>query len=187
MPPVTARLPELLKGDDTLLLRRLRVRDAEALATAVNESLEHLRPWMPWVVHEPLSLRARRTMLAGRDREWHDGEDVMLGIIVGGRFAGACGLHRRIAPDGLEIGYWVHSACLRRGIATQATRLLTTAALAQPGITHVEIHTDVANLASAAVALRCGYELVSETPRPPRAPGESGTELCWRTPAAIAR
>jgi ribosomal-protein-serine acetyltransferase len=180
VPPVTVRLPERLQGDDGLLLRRLCVADAELLAAAVTESLEHLRPWMPWIVLEPLSLPTRRTMLAEREREWLDGGDVMLGIFVGDRLTGGCGLHRRIAPDGLELGYWVHPAWVRRGIATRTARLLTAATLAQPGISHAEIHTDAANLASAAVARRCGYVLAGVWTRPPRAPGESGTELRWR-------
>lgn len=180
------RLPERLTAAGGLRLRRLVVADAEALALAVSESIEHLRPWMPWVAQEPLTLPARRTMLGQREHEWKRGEDVMLGIFVDGAIAGACGLHRRIGPDGLEIGYWLGPRFLHRGIATRTVVLLTDAALAHPGITHVEIHTDAANTSSRAVAARAGYTLASETPRPPQAPGETGIEMRWRIDQALA-
>ena len=166
-----------------LVLRRLTVEDAPAVQSAVLASLDHLRQWMPWAVQEPLTLDARRVMLTQRENEWRRGDDVMLGIFLDGGLAGATGLHRRIAPDGLEIGYWLRPDHQHRGLATRAVGLLTPAALAHPGISHVEIHTDQANLASAAVARRAGYTLAGSCPRARQAPGESGVELCWRMPA----
>jgi RimJ/RimL family protein N-acetyltransferase len=174
-----SRLPERLEGDG-LLLRRWHVADAEALARAVTESEDHLRPWMGWMAGEPQTLEERRTMLAKREREWRAGGDVMLGIFVGGTVAGSCGLHRRLGPTALEIGYWVHSSFTRRGLATTAARLLTEAALSAPEITHVEIHTDKANSASAGVPQRLGYRLMAERPDERHAPAELGIECVWR-------
>ena len=173
-------LPELLLGRDGLLLRRWTVDDAEMLAEAVSESLEHLRPWMPWVEHEPLSLSDRRTMIAQREREWLDGGDVQFGVFLSGRMVGCSGLHRRLAPDGLEIGYWIHPGFTRRGLATAAAGLATKAALAVDGITHVEIHHDKANVASAGVPLKLGFRFLGERFDGPGAPGESGIEWRWR-------
>jgi ribosomal-protein-serine acetyltransferase len=34
-------------------LRRFRAEDVDALFDAVTESLEHLRPWMPWAADPP--------------------------------------------------------------------------------------------------------------------------------------
>jgi hypothetical protein len=36
-----------------LLIRCYKPSDAPLLAESVTESLEHLRPWMPWVYNEP--------------------------------------------------------------------------------------------------------------------------------------
>jgi len=49
------RLPELIEGQG-VVLKRWRESDAEALATAVTESAEHLRPWVAWMANEPLSV-----------------------------------------------------------------------------------------------------------------------------------
>jgi len=172
-------LPEQVEGEG-VLLRGWRVADAEALARAVMESEDHLRPWMGWTAGEPQTLEERRAMLAEREREWRAGGDVMLGIFVGETVAGSCGLHRRLGPTALEIGYWVHPSFTRRGLATTAARLLTQAALSGPEITHVEIHTDKANSASAGVPQRLGYRLVAESPRERHAPAEVGIEGVWR-------
>jgi ribosomal-protein-serine acetyltransferase len=146
----------------------------------VTESAEHLRPWMGWMDSEPLTVDQREAMLGDREREWSDGGDVMLAIRLEQRAIGSCGLHRRAARDGLEIGYWVHPSFTGRGFATSAARLLTAGAFTVEGITHVEIHHDKANLASAGVPRRLGYQLVAEAPDEISAPAESGIEQIWR-------
>jgi ribosomal-protein-serine acetyltransferase len=171
-------LPERIEGDG-VLLRRWRVADAELQHRAVTESLEHLRPWMPWIAHEPQPLERRREMLAGWEREWAEGGDAYLAVVVDGEIAGSTGLHRRRGPGVLEIGYWIHPGFVRRGIASTVARLLTAAAFAVDGIERVEIHHDMANEASGGVPRRLGYRLVAETPKPVEAPGESGLDCTW--------
>lgn len=174
------RLPERRVGPDRLLLRRWVAADAELLAVAVAESVEHLRPWMPWVRQEPLSVQRRRAMIEGWEQDWLRGGDVIMGAFVGARVAGGCGLHRRIGRGGLEIGYWTHPAFLRMGIATTAVAMLTDAAFAMPGITRVEIHHDRANEASAGIPRTLGYNLIDQAADEPQAPGEIGVECRWR-------
>jgi RimJ/RimL family protein N-acetyltransferase len=163
-----------------LVLRRWLPDDAPELARAVAESVEHLRPWMAWIAEEPLAVKRRREMIEEWGRDWAEGGDVILGAFLGGRIAGGCGLHRRVGPYGLEIGYWTHSAFLRRGVATRVAAVLTEAALALPGITVVEIHHDKANQASAGVPRKLGFEWLGEAADEPEAPGEVGMECRWR-------
>lgn len=174
------RLPERLVGADGVLLRRWTPGDAQLVARAVKESLEHLRPWMSWIAQEPLPLACRTALIEEWEREWMQGGDVVMGVFLRGRVAGGCGLHRRIVRNGLELGYWTHASFLRRGIATAAAALLTDAAFAVPGITRVEIHHDKANRASAAVPRKLGYRFIGEVPDEPEAPAETGIECRWR-------
>jgi len=173
-----ARLPERMQSDD-LLVRRWVPGDADELQRALAESADHLRPWMTWVVDEPLTLDERRALIGRWEREWREGGDVYLGAFVGGRVAGGGGLHRRGGPGVLHIGYWLHPAFLGRGLATEIARLLTDAAFTVPAITRVEIHHDKANLASNRVPLRLGYRLIGEHRDGAQAPAEAGIDCTW--------
>lgn len=179
MPGTSSRLPDRLEGGD-ILLRRWRPDDAEALARAVAESAEHLRPWMPWIGQEPLALEARRATLQRWEDEWAVGGDLYQGVFSQERIVGGCGLHRRIGPGGLEIGYWIHPAFTRRGLATASARLLTEAAFTVPGIERVEIHHDRANQASSGVPRKLGFTLIGQSPDEIQAPAEVGIECLWR-------
>jgi ribosomal-protein-serine acetyltransferase len=178
--PVHERLPERLVGSDGLVLRRWVREDAAQLVEAVSDSLEHLRPWMPWIANEPSSVEDRRALIETWHEEWLAGGDLVLGMFVDGAVAGGCGLHHRIGPGGLEIGYWTARRFLRQGIATRAAALLTDAAFAQPGIDRVEIHHDQANVASGGVPRRLGFRLVRTGPDEIQAPGESGISCEWQ-------
>jgi RimJ/RimL family protein N-acetyltransferase len=142
----------------------------------VNESAEHLRPWMPWVGDEPAGVEARRAWIA----DVVAGEEEAFGIFEGAEVVGGAGLHPRIGDGGLEIGYWVHAAHTRRGIATEAVRQLIERAFADPAVDRVEIHHDTANVASGSVPPKLGFEHVCDRPAEREAPAEAGIERVWR-------
>jgi ribosomal-protein-serine acetyltransferase len=177
---VSDRLPELLPGPGGLVLRRWLERDAHVIGEAVAQSVDHLRPWMPWIAQEPLSIVERRALIDKWERDWLSGGDVVMGAFVNGAVVGGCGLHHRIGPRGLEIGYWTHAAFLRMGMATSVAQLLIEAAFARAGITHVEIHHDKANVASGGVARKLGFQLVREVRDEIEAPSEIGVSCEWR-------
>src|SRR3954454_24504082 len=155
-----------------LVVRPHAEDDAPALSRAIAESLEHLRPWMHWVALEPLSPDQRRAWIRERSAG-----DEHYGLWLGDRVVGGCGLHRRLGPGALEIGYWVHAEYTRRGVATQAVRQLCAEAFAGADVEAVEIHHDRANTASGRVAAAAGFSCVGERPRAPEAPGHEGIEL----------
>jgi ribosomal-protein-serine acetyltransferase len=173
------RLPEIVEGP-RLVLRRWGASEVRLLADAVGRNVEHLRPWMPWVADEPLSCDARRALLERWERDWVGGGDVHLAVRLNGRVVGGAGLHRRRGPHGLEIGYWVDKDHLRSGVATETARMLTGAALSQPGTDFVEIHHDKANVASGRVPARLGYRFVGEAADRICVPGEAGVDCAWR-------
>lgn len=182
--PAEVDTPELAAAG--ILLRAWRPEDVPALSATIAANLEHLRPWMPWIAFEPTALGERAGLVAGWERERLAGGGVVYGIweitSAGERAIGGTGLHRRIAADGLEIGYWLAADAQGRGIVTGVVSALTRLALQQPGITHVEIHTDSANKRSGAVAIRCGYVLAERVQLGAQAPAESGETLIWRFP-----
>ncbi len=166
-------------GPDALVVRPWRIDDIPAMHEAVIESIEHLRPWMPWIADEPQTLDQRRALVAGWQSLW-DAGDRFYGMFVGDEVVGGCGLHARIGVGGLEIGYWVRVGRTGRGYATEASRQLTDLAFADPAIDRVEIRHDATNAASSRVPAKLGYVRVDDLRRPPVAPSETGVDHVWR-------
>ncbi len=77
------------------VLRRYQRDDAGALAVAIGESLEHLRPWMPWIAPEPLRLEEREELIERWDRDWAKGTEYTYGMFRGARVVGGAGRDRR--------------------------------------------------------------------------------------------
>ena len=149
------------------------------LREAIQESIDHLRPWMSWIEFEPLSDPDRKALIRTWERDWIAGEEVVFGAFFGDQVVGGCGLHRRAGPNTLEIGYWVHVDHLRKGYATEMARCLTSAAFSVPDIERVEIHHDKANTPSGAIPEALGFNLDRESPVKPHAPAAIGIDVAW--------
>lgn len=179
---MTETMPtELTAG--RVVLRRTREDDAAALAEAVKDSLDHLRPWLPWATADAASLAAQRERCRQAHQRWRDDKEyIYVAWLSDGAVAGCYGVHRRVGPGGVDIGYWTHVAHTGKGYATGAVRALTPHALRLPGVERVEVHCDETNTSSAAIPKRLGFRLERVEHRDPSAPGESGRLMIWVTP-----
>ena len=162
-------------------LRRWDPTFAAPLCEAVTASLPELRPWMPWAQEAPTVTGMTQVLAQGAadfaaDREWP-----FVVVEPGtGRILGACGLHPRGAPGTIEIGYWIRTEATGGGRATAVSRALTTAAFAHlPDVHTVEIRTDRANDASAAVPPKLGFRRAGDVDHAVDAPGQSGRTSVW--------
>ena len=173
--------PKRIRLDDASLLRLFRIGDAAELARSVRESLDHLRPWMPWADDESGEEGFQHQRLRGVQHKAVTGEEWQYGLFPTdeSRVLGSFGLMTRQGAGTIEIGYWVHVDEIGRGLATLASAALTNAALALDDITTVYIRCDEQNVRSAAVPRRLGYSLEQTSPRAPEAPGESGRLMIW--------
>ena len=173
-------LPERLDAGE-FELRRASPEYLNHILEAVEESLDELRPWMSWAQAMPAA-EAMKTVMSEADRSFRAGEDWMYLLIdrSSAKVAGGSGLHRRIGPHGLEVGYWVRTSFTDRGYATRTARILTDAAFTHlDWVDHVEIRMDRANTASAAVPRKLGFSLVREEERARVTPGHTGVGLIW--------
>jgi RimJ/RimL family protein N-acetyltransferase len=115
----------------------------------VTESLEELRPWMPW---------ARRELAAFLERS-----DLMLLLFLKGTETLVGGPHRiDWSVPRFEIGYWCRTRFAGRGYITEAVRGITGFAFDQLGARRVEILCDSLNVRSARVAERAGFRFEGE-------------------------
>lgn len=87
----------------------------------------------------------------------HTGTRIECAVEAAGIVVAAAGLQLPVGGHVPEIGYWVATDQWGRGYATRATRALATFGF-DHGLTRIEIRVDVANVASAATALRAGFQ-----------------------------
>jgi ribosomal-protein-serine acetyltransferase len=164
------RRPDEIIDHGQVRLRRHREDDLDAVFQAVTDSLDHLRPWMPWAADY-----TRQTA-----HEFLVASEYNYAIVTDGTLAGGCGLMARIGPGGLEIGYWVRQGYTRHGLATAASAALVEQAFRLPGVERVEIVTDELNLASAGVPRKLGFTEAGRRPLdlPPLA--GTGIGVVWQ-------
>ena len=178
-----SRPPENIDAGPVVLWRNT-VYDAGLVADAIRESLDHLRPWMPWAIEENATVEHQAARLAGVVAGWDAGTDFVYVARFENdpSFVGMIGMHRRIGPGGIEIGYWAHVRHAGRGYMTAAAKAITEAAAALPDIDRVEIHTDEANVRSAAIPRKLGFRLDRVDLVTPDAPGCTGRMQIWVNP-----
>lgn len=162
-------------------LRRHRVDDAAGIAEAVAESLPELRKWLPWADSPAAQPGAQRRRLEEAVPNWERDVEYVYVLLRPGedRILGCIGLHRRVGPSALEVGYWLRTDETGRGTMTEAVRALAEVTLALEGIDRVEIHCDEANQKSAAIPRRLGFSLGRTEDFEVKAQGEVGRRMVW--------
>lgn len=142
-----------------LLIRCWEPADAPLLQEAIDASLEHLRPWMPWAMNEPTPLQDKLALLRRWRGEFDRDQDYVYGIFnhQEDQVLGGAGLHTRVGPGAREIGYWIRAGRTGQGLATEMAGALTRVAFEVDRVRRVEIHCDPLNLRSAAIPRKLGY------------------------------
>jgi RimJ/RimL family protein N-acetyltransferase len=145
---------------DPLLLRPWTGDDAPALREAIDDDLDHLKPWLTWTLAEPAGLDRARELLDAWRAEHEEGNAVRYAVVPAPRpsvILGDVHLVRRGGPDPDDVGYWVRGSATRRGIASAAVARLVVSAFEDRGRGRLGLHCDVANSASAAFARTLGF------------------------------
>jgi RimJ/RimL family protein N-acetyltransferase len=142
-----------------LVLRCYSPDDAELLSDALNSSIDHLKPFMPWADDLPQSVDDSRALLRRFRAAFDTNEQFVYGMFAAdeSELLGGCGLHPRVGAGGLEIGYWVRASATRQGIATEAAAALTRAGFEVCGADRIEIRIDPANIQSLGVPNKLGF------------------------------
>jgi len=144
-----------------LLIRGPRKGDGAAMNEAILESLEELRPWMPWAQTAP-SLEESETNNRTAVAKFVERTDLRLLVFrrEDGLFLAGSGLHRiNWSVPSFEIGYWLRTSCTGRGYMTEAVRGIADFAFRHLRANRVEIRCEGANARSRAVAERAGFTL----------------------------
>jgi RimJ/RimL family protein N-acetyltransferase len=156
---VSCEVPPYRIATERLVVRCWNPSDAPLLKEALDASLDHLRPWMPWAQNEPQPLGQKIELLRSFRGRFDLGEEFVYGIFDADEstVVGGTGLHRRVGDDAFEIGYWIRAGRTREGLATEVTAALTRVAFELCGVDRVEIRVDPANEASGGIPRKLGY------------------------------
>ncbi|MFO0875384.1 MAG: GNAT family N-acetyltransferase [Phycisphaerales bacterium] len=144
-----------------LALRAASPEHAARIAEAVDASTEALATWMTWAVGAPFPVEHHLANFRGF-RAMFERDEAYPYVIFereGDVCVGGGGLHRRVGPNALEIGYWIRSDRTNRGYATEAAGALTRIGFELFKVERMEIRVAVGNHRSSAVAPKLGYFL----------------------------
>ena len=158
--PILLDFPDQFETE-RLILRAPRPGDGVAANEGVRESMDELRPWMPWAQTAP-SVEETETYIRQAAARFVRREDLAFNLWLksDGRFVGGSGLHRiDWTVPCLEIGYWIRTSLSRQGYVTEAVIGITAFAFSVLNAQRLEIRCDARNARSAAVAERAGFTL----------------------------
>lgn len=150
-----------------LYLRPPQVGDGKRVNEAVLESLNELRPFMPWAQNAP-SVEDTETFVRLAAANWivKKNEEPYLPLFIfdksSGHFLGGTGVHHfDWHVPCLEIGYWLRTSATRQGFMTEAVNALTQYAFKQLQVHRVAITCAADNHRSRKIPERLGYSLES--------------------------
>lgn len=144
---------------ERLIVRCYEPSDAQPLSDSINESREHLKPWMPWAHTEPEPIEVIADRVQHFRGRFDLGENFIYAIYNKdeSRLIGGTGLHPRIGDEQLEIGYWIHKDFINQGLVSESTAALVKVAFEIIRVHRIEIHCDPGNLASASIPRKLGF------------------------------
>lgn len=158
--PLLSVIPESFETE-RLLIRAPLPGDGAAVNHAIRDSIDELRPWMPWAQAVPSVEQSEENILQAQQK-FLDRTDLRLLLIhkETGQLIGSSGLHRiDWTVRAFEIGYWVRSTEARHGYITEAVRGIARYAIDELGANRIEIRCDARNIRSENVARRSGFTL----------------------------
>ena len=156
--PILIDIPEELLGP-RVLVRPYRTGDGPALFEAVEESRNHIEPWLPWGHHHKTVVDSEACARRFHSN-WVTREDLILSVWdrSTGRYLGGCGLHRaNWDVPSFEIGYWLRKSAEGHGYMTETVQLLMALAFDTLKANRVYIHCAAANVRSSSIPKRLGF------------------------------
>ncbi|HKG15746.1 MAG TPA: GNAT family protein [Pyrinomonadaceae bacterium] len=143
--------------EEELELRPVEERYAEELTALVRRDIAHLKPWMPWAT-ERYSVEDAREFIRRQIRQYAEDQGFATLVFFGGRVAGSIGYNLiDWSNRKTDVGYWLGSEFLGRGIMTKSCRALIEHAFRELRMNRVEIYCAVENGRSRRIPERLGF------------------------------
>lgn len=147
----------IVRIDDEVALAPLQEEHVDACFALAAASRSEIAPWLPWILRTRDRADVAAYVAAANERAAHDA-GISFAILADGAFAGAVDVHDiNRTHEVAQIGYWLGTPFLGRGIMTRAVRETARIAFRDHGIHRLELLCAVANLRSRGVAERAGF------------------------------
>ncbi|TMU86683.1 GNAT family N-acetyltransferase [Bacillus sp. BHET2] len=154
----------LIEFPDRIETSRLYIRpcmpgDGPDVYTAISESRNDLKPWLPFARKE-ITLEDVESGIRESYATFIRRTDIRLHIYLkqSDEFVGSTGFHR-IDWDvpKVEIGYWLHTKHTKKGYIVEAVEALTNFAFNHLSCQRIEIRCDERNTSSRKVPEKLGF------------------------------
>ena len=151
---MTRDTPRQLEGE-SIRLRRLSVDDVTNMHAAAVESAAELETTVPWF--RGMTVESFDSWATWAVEAWDRGEHYELSIFAAdGNYLGSAGLTVDAKTMSANLPYWVRTSGTRRGVASEAARLVSRWAIETLGLQRVEIFISEHNVASQMAARKSG-------------------------------
>ena len=156
-------MPQKIETDEIILeIPQVASKElAQELLTEVKDTIELLKPWLPWATDE-YSIKNEMSFLKKQCIARYNNKSGYAYLIRDKKTHKFCGCIDivRIDEDAKlgEIGYWAAKSAQGKGYMTKAVLLLEKTAF-DNGFNRMEIRNEPQNIKSVNVAKRAGYRL----------------------------
>ena len=142
-----------------MVVRCWSPKDAFLRRAALDNSDQHLRPWIPYMKNEPQTLMETANWLRMMRAAFDLDQEYRYGIFSPDetQLLGETGLYKRAGPGAREVGYWIAKEATGRGYATEAAAVMLRVAFEIGRVERVEMHCAPENVASTAIPEKLGF------------------------------
>lgn len=144
---------------ENVLIRKVRIKDAEALYTLINESRDNIGKYLPWV-DDTNSIMDEEKFINYALTQNENCKLYPYVVIWNDKIAGMIDLHN-IDHDNRKayIGYWIGDTFTGNGIIHQSIKLLSELAFKKLNLHKLVIQAEESNQRSINVARRAGFKV----------------------------
>lgn len=140
-------------------IRFYKLDDVNTLYEAAKESVSDVYQWLPWC-HPQYTIEESKEWIADQIQKQQNKLEFEFAILDNdGTYLGGCGLNQ-IDWDrkSANLGYWVRSSAMGKGVAVKAVQLLSKWGFENTDLTRLEIKCAIENVRSQRVAKKAGAD-----------------------------
>jgi len=166
MRPIMMHFPMPIETPRMILrIPQMGYTDSYDYVEAASESLPEISPWLAWARYVP-SVDSTEEYMRDSCANWivrtstHVGMPLCIIDKETSKFAGIIVMHSvNWDIPRIEIGYWLRSCFVHKGMISEAVNALTRYCFLVMGMKRVEIRCEIANVRSRKVPERLGFML----------------------------